>query len=153
MLKLADDGENTLSSPRYFWPLRDNDADPEFTGTSFAASGWTRPLERKSRYEREDTKGKPGSGSEVCVVNRAVMKFGVSENHLYEPPRTVGRSCDPNVCISTWIIINDKDSWVKIDFCGTAGERKEWVKKTCMRTQTTHIMTLDNIEFPLKLLD
>jgi len=44
-------------------------------------------LERKSRYEhaREDSKGNPGSGSEVYVINSAVMKCGVSENHLYEP--------------------------------------------------------------------
>jgi len=57
------------------------------------------------------------------------------------------------VCMGTWIIINDKESWVKLDFCGTAGDRKEWVKMTCILTQTTHIITIDITEFPAKLLD
>jgi len=46
-----------------------------------------------------------------------------------------------------------KKSWMKIAFCGTVGERKQWVKMMCRRTQTAQIITLDQIEVPAKLLD
>ena len=46
-----------------------------------------------------------------------------------------------------------KESWVKFDFCGVVGERKKWVKMKCWRTQTTLIITLEQIEVPAELLD
>ena len=44
-------------------------------------------IERKAKYEhaREDTKGNRGSDSELYVVNSAIMKFGVSDKHLFQP--------------------------------------------------------------------
>ena len=44
-------------------------------------------IARNVKYEHvcEDTKINPGLVTEACAVDSAVMKFWVSEKHLYEP--------------------------------------------------------------------